>query len=590
MDFSYRGWVDSKVLGGKNFGNSGSAFVVLTIYFVFVLIRFVVSLLIQYPLIPTDELAYKSMALSYFSSGSFQDTARLGYSNNPVPNVIYPLFISPSFWFGQNFHTAIKLINALLMNSAIFPMYLLTREFLNKKNALILCLVVMTLPFFNFTNFVMVEASTFPLFLTCFYLAFKSISTRYLKYAAITGLFLGISFLSKPTALFSGVGLLISYFILVMFCVKKRLFSDVRPLMVSLIVTLCCSLISYLWLQHFLIGSDYFSLGVYKGFLSAKPSAMPPLGETIQMILAQFDTILLTYLIPFYVMILALIGVARTQVFKDMNKNSIFLIMVLSFFVAYLAGIVKFTIDIYSAEHFGRLHGRYYFMVFPLLILGLAIFLPFLRWELRDRMTLLVVGAVVILAGIFFFLPGYVSQGLTIVDNPDLAWYVLPNKYLIIPIASVFILTLLYYAITRRPSPVVFLWCLLCYSFIGNFGEIRASIYYDSLNTMEYKHCTEFIGCRIPKNNSRVVVVGSRIADRLFLAFWKPLNYVAVYDLPKGAKIERELVPTSADYLILFDEYELGLPVQSVVSRGRCSIVSFQSSNNVVQYGPANSK
>ena len=586
MHLSYIGWIGFKGLAEKILGNPGNTFVILTMYFAFVLIRFVVSLLFQYPLTGSDELSYKSMALSYFLTGSFHDFARLGYPPTRIPNMLYPLLISPSFWFGENFHTAIKLINSLLMNSAIFPLYLLAREFLNKQNTLIICFVVLTLPFFNLTTFVMVESLTLPLFLTCFYLAFKSISTRRLKYAVLTGLFLVISFFCKTTALLSGLAMVISCFVLMMLYRKRLLYGGIRPVMVSIAVLLCCSLIAYLLLQHFLIGSDYFSMtGRTIGNLSFKFITIPPLGEVIQMSLAHLDTILLTYLIPFWVMILMLVGARRSQFFKDMNKYSIFAIMLPSFFVVYLIGVIKLCISIYYFQHFQELPGRFYFMVFPLLVVGFATFLPLLEWTVRERTTLLITGVIIILASIYFFLPKYVSQGAIYAGNPDLAWYGPPNKLLVIPITIIFILTVLYYAISARPARSVFLCGLFCYALIGNLGEIRALIFADSYNVREFKPNIDFIGWQLPQKNSSVVVIGSSIADRTFLAFWKTYNYVALYDLPKGAKINRQSIPASADFLILFDEYELDFPVGSAVTKGRCKIIALHDSVDAFKKG-----
>ncbi|MGC8604831.1 MAG: ArnT family glycosyltransferase, partial [Desulfomonilaceae bacterium] len=292
----------------KILGNSGPVFILLTIYLAFVIIRFAVSLLFQYPLCVTDELLYKSMALSYFNSGSFYNISELGFPGSTPPNVLYPLLISPCFWFGQNFFTAIKLINALIMNLAIFPLYLLTREFLNKKDTLIICVIILTLPCFNYINVAMVEASIFTLFLTCFYLAFKCMSTMSLKYAALTGLFLLISFFTKTTALLSVVSIMFAYFVLMVFYPKTRLFSGISPMVVSIGIILSVGLISYLLLKHEM-ESVYYTIGNrIESFLSVTAVTVPPLGEVIQMILAHLDTILLTYLIPFWVMILALVG------------------------------------------------------------------------------------------------------------------------------------------------------------------------------------------------------------------------------------------------------------------------------------------
>ncbi|MHB8205413.1 MAG: ArnT family glycosyltransferase, partial [Desulfomonilaceae bacterium] len=461
-----------------------------------------------------------------------------------------------------------------------FPLYLLAREFLNKKEALIVCFVVLTLPFFNLSTFVMVESTTLPLFLTCFYLAFKCMSTMSLKYALLTALFLVISFFSKTTALLSGVAIVISFLVLMMFGPRRRIFG-IRSAVVYIAVSLCFGLILYLLLQRFLIVADYFNMliaGRIKSFLFSQAITTPTLGELIKVSLAHVDTILLTYLLPVCVIILVLFNEGRASFFKDMNKRSIFAVMLFSFVLVYLASVVRYSAIIFPKEHFGRLHARYYFMIFPLLVVGFATFFPLLEWRFKERSTLLIIGAIVISAGIVFFLPQYVSQGPIFVDNPDLAWYSRPNKLLIIPVGLTFILTILYYVISARPSRNVFLWSLLCYALVGNFGEIRAAVFNDKINLKAFRPYIDFVGSQITNVDSRVIVFGEGTPHRTFLPFWKRLKYVGIVELPTGSRIERQLIPSDADYLILFGEYQLDFPVESAVTRGKCKIIALHNS------------
>jgi hypothetical protein len=294
--------------------------------------------------------------------------------------------------------------------------------------------------------------------------------------------------------------------------------------------------------------------------------------------LAHVDTILLTYLAPVCVIILALVNQGGTRFFKGMDKHAIFAIMLFSFCFVYLVGVVKITFNYYPFEHFGRLHGRYYCMIFPLFVIGFAAFFPLVEWKFKERSTLLLAGVIIILAGVFFFLPKYVSQGPVFMDNPDLAWYSAPNKLLIIPIALIFILTILYYVMSARSSRNVFLWSLLCYALIGNFGEIRASIYNHKTNLLAFKTHIDFIGWQITNKDSRVIAFGERTLHRTFLPFWKAFRYVCIVELPTGSTIERQSIPVDADYLILFGDYKLDFPVESAVTRGQCKIIALHNS------------
>jgi hypothetical protein len=364
---------------------------------------------------------------------------------------------------------------------------------------------------------------------------------------------------------------------------KRSFFIGIRPAVVSFAVILCFGLISYLLLQRFFIGSDYFNVETLRritSFLSFSSITFPPPGEAIQMILAQLDTVSIAYLIPFCVIILALIVEGRNRFLKEMDKNLIFVVMLLSFFFVYLIAVLKFIFGLYAipSEYIGRLHARYYFMVSPLFIIGFSTFFPWLKWGIKERIILLVTGVIVILSGVLFFLPKYVSLGLAIVDNPDIAWYVHPNRLLVIPVALVFTLTMLYYVMSARPSRSVFLWGLFCYSIIGNYGEVRALIYYDALNVTRFKPCMDFISWQLPKKDSRVVIVDSTRWYQYMLPFWRTFNYVGVDRLPKGTKIDRQSIPGAADFLILFDDYELDFPEGSAVTEGRCKIIALHKS------------
>jgi hypothetical protein len=306
---------------------------------------------------------------------------------------------------------------------------------------------------------------------------------------------------------------------------------------------------------------------------------VPPLGELIQMILAHLGTILLIYLIPFYVIIVTLIGARRTQSSKDMDNNSIFAAMLCCFFFVYLVGVVKYTIDIYPREHFGALISRYYFVVFPLFVVGFAAFYPTLEWTFRSRITLLITAVVIVSASLLVFLPKYVYDHAAFMaySHPNLAWSLGVNKPLRIPVVITFVLTILYYVISKRPSGNVFIWSLLFYALLGNVGAIRSSLFWDAYSGKEFKPYVDLVSWQLPKD-SRIVVVGSSHYYRNFLAFEKSFYYVGNYELPAGTKITRESLPKDADYLILFDEYDLDFSVESSVTRGKCKIIALHNS------------
>jgi hypothetical protein len=116
-----------------------------------------------------DSFQYWSMAARLFN-GSF---SIVDYNHYPP---LYPLLISPVFLFGELHSLAnISIINAIISSSAIFPVYLLSREFLTRRYSIGLALLCAIFPFqMVYPSLLASENLAYPLFFWAAYFTFSA--------------------------------------------------------------------------------------------------------------------------------------------------------------------------------------------------------------------------------------------------------------------------------------------------------------------------------------------------------------------------------------------------------------------------------
>ncbi len=106
-----------------------------------------------------DEMVYYDIAES-FHRGFFS----FAQSHRYPP--IYPLILMPALIFGRHTYTLIKLINAVLSTSIVFPVYFLSRGLLDSKKSLLVVLIACVIPYhLVFPRRILSENPYFPFFL-----------------------------------------------------------------------------------------------------------------------------------------------------------------------------------------------------------------------------------------------------------------------------------------------------------------------------------------------------------------------------------------------------------------------------------------
>tara|TARA_Y100000034_G_scaffold131836_1_gene193462 strand:+ start:588 stop:2096 length:1509 start_codon:yes stop_codon:yes gene_type:complete len=157
------------------------------------------------------------MARSFFY---FLDFSVHGLPSDHFPP-LYPMALSVAYIF-KDMHAvylAMKFINVLISSLIIFPSWLIAKEFLSEKRALSASILISLIPSnFSFSGYIMSENLFYPLFLFSIYFIYKSFTTENFKYKVFSGLFIGLTFLTKSF----GLVLFVLVLLMVVFTFKKK--------------------------------------------------------------------------------------------------------------------------------------------------------------------------------------------------------------------------------------------------------------------------------------------------------------------------------------------------------------------------------
>src|SRR3989344_4004560 len=197
----------------------------LCLYFtLFVIIKSILSYFIPADTAFSDNYQYIKLARSFFLDQNFSIHGNLYYSRPPL----YPIALSISYLFKDMTYVylAMKIINAVISSLIIFPAWLLSKEFLSEKKALISAILISLIPSsFAFAPHIMSENLFYPLFLFSIYFIYKSFSENNYKYSILAGIFVVLSTLTKAYGI-----ILVAVFILISLIQFFRKKSQPNPL------------------------------------------------------------------------------------------------------------------------------------------------------------------------------------------------------------------------------------------------------------------------------------------------------------------------------------------------------------------------
>lgn len=169
-------------------------------YLIFVIVKSLLSYFIPAPSAFSDEYIYTKMARSIFSFFTFDIHGKPSTIFLPL----YPFILSLSYIFRdmQVIYLVMKIFNSFLSSLIIFPAWLISKEFMSRNKALFPAVLVSVIPAtFSFTPYIMAENLFYPLFLFTIFFIYKYLNENSSYYAFLSGLFLGLIYLTKITGL-----------------------------------------------------------------------------------------------------------------------------------------------------------------------------------------------------------------------------------------------------------------------------------------------------------------------------------------------------------------------------------------------------
>ncbi|MBI2105583.1 glycosyltransferase family 39 protein [Candidatus Woesearchaeota archaeon] len=336
-------------------------------YILFVIVKTILSYFVPSPTAFSDSYYYMEMAKTFFHNFNF--------GGKELPHFpLYPIWISIAYLFKNpvTIYTAIKILNSLISSTIIFPAWFLSKEFMSKRVALKIAIMVSLIPpMFSFAPYIMSENIFFPLFLFSSYFLYKSAIEPKNKWSILAGIFIGLAISSRIIAIALLVPLFTIWFFDVLYLGREKHFKSKIILLVFLLLTL-----SPLIIKNFIdFGFTLLALvGRYSPGIEEPVSRGYPFLRIIPRFFLVLGYVILSSLVIYLLSIPSL--------FKNLRKNyKLFIFTLIS--LSSVLGLI--LIQVNHGIHWdaflfkglgGRLIGRYLAAGFPLIfILGsIAIF------------------------------------------------------------------------------------------------------------------------------------------------------------------------------------------------------------------------
>ena len=335
-------------------------------------VHLVMALGLAAPWIFPDELIYSELAKSIGSGSlpSVRGELSLGYG------LVYPALIAPAWaLFGDpaGAYVAAKVINTVVMSLAAFPAFSLARRFVSTASAVVVASLSVLIPSLLFSGTLLIEVALYPLFLLALWAMAASLQEPTRGRQVVTVLAIGLACVTKPLA----VVLVPAYVLAVLHLglLDRRAGGSVRARLRSQSTALWImgGGAAAVVLLSTLSGDPAAVLGVYGVVLGN----IDPVGFVVWFVrhLAGLD--LYVALAPFVATAVVVVhtlgrrGEARMNEFTALALWSV-------------CGTVTAVAAYASKPHAGavgyiptdsRLHGRNTFILVPLLLVGMALFL-----------------------------------------------------------------------------------------------------------------------------------------------------------------------------------------------------------------------
>ncbi|MDD5178595.1 MAG: glycosyltransferase family 39 protein [Candidatus Nanoarchaeia archaeon] len=209
----------------------------LILFGITVLLKIILSIFIKNPVAFSDDYSYMQLARSLFYSNSFTVLGQIVNQYTPL----YPLLVSVSYVFKDmnTIFLSMKIINSIISSLMIIPIYLLSKEFLEEKKAFLITVISMIIPTnLLFSNLVMSENLYYPLFFFSVYFIYKSFTSKTVIWDILTGISVGLAYLTRPAA----VSLILIILIPFVYKTFKKHFYEIKKKIIAAIFFLITTL------------------------------------------------------------------------------------------------------------------------------------------------------------------------------------------------------------------------------------------------------------------------------------------------------------------------------------------------------------
>ena len=505
------------------------------IYLIAVLLRYSFYILIPYW--SGDEYAYKSIAAGIWRFGRHGVLSESMVAHSvDLPNLLYPFLIAPAFFLEEKFYFGIRLINSVVINLSIFPIYFIARRFMDHRTTLVVATISVAIPFANIGAFAVTEVLFFPVFLCSVLLVTKAVdSPESIWLSILFGILVGVLLNIRLNALV----LLPAYFLaLFVVAIRRKQVSHLfrRP---KWLFAVFSTGVVYFLLQFFLRGDGIGDLGLYSQMAGKAEQANPFLlnnpMDFSNLMLGHIATLAIPYAFPASLMLAALASGIKGQVVNERLFNFVVVSLVFSAALFFLAIVFTVSVSPIDLGGLGRWHSRYYFYCYPLIIISSVAFLKQqikVSYPLRVGVAVLV--ALILAADVYFVFSGLFESPWfgSVADNMDVQWYRSAFSFYWLLVVFTIVNLALWLVGSRYVLGFLVSFFVLS-TIVANFGALKylgvgRSVYQAGVDLAQATEsnlsppCGEFSAQFLNRRPGRFVVVGDSHLAMVSTGFWIP--------------------------------------------------------------------
>jgi len=499
-------------------------FYLLMIYFIVVLIKVILSPLVPYPLYLSDERQYVEMSRSFLNQGNFF------FEGNPSQQYppLYPIFLLPTSFFEKIVaYPLIKIMNAFVTTSIIFPVYLISREFLKEKRAITIATLSLFIPESFVLSFtIMSENLFFPLFMFSIYFMLKSFSENNKKWDILCGLFIGLSILTRMIGLTLLVAI-IPILLIKAFYIKKSFKEKIKVFFLNkLFLFLILFLIIIPWFVRNLYYFGFSVSGLFGEYGIGKTSGSILMnGELISNIIT-FFFINIAYIIFGSGILFFALTIFLTKNLQNYRSIKLFNLILITWvlFAVFILLCTYMSFTDLAARFTGsavKIMGRYLASILPIFLITGGIGLNLYKNKFKELFIVLVFCSVVLA-----FLP--TDKLIATFDTLSLHLLYLPQyffgTYFITKIGLIILPIIIFigrkYFLTWKYALII-----LFIFFITSSSIATIAIHIGSLDAKDYMEFAIWMNSNISKNSIIFVNKNKDNPNELFWAiesikFW----------------------------------------------------------------------